>query len=210
MKNRGLVSIIIMVLLCSMSLLSVISYADTTEFSDVNGHWAERYILSLMEKGAITGMPDGLFHPDDTVTIPQFVKIIMSGEYGEIEPINGDWASGYMQKAFDIGIIDLGDMENTSAITRHEAARLIHNSLLNIYDEVDESDTSIVNNFLDYPSSCKFCLGDFHGIVGQCYVKGIISGKPGPVFDGESSLTRAEACTIIMKMVEPQLRVPPV
>ena len=179
-------------------------FADNRDFPDIHGHWAEEYILALSEKGGITGMPDGNFHPKEEVTFLQFIKIIIGCEYGEIEPVDdGDWASGYLQKALEVGIIDSLKTE----FTRYDAARIIAESLKHIYNEEEADDTSIVERFEDYPG-CMSCRGAFHATVGQCYVKGIITGKPGLIFDADACLTRAEACIIIMKMIDPSLRVP--
>ena len=157
--------------------------------------------------GGIAGMPDGKFHPNEDVTFPQYVKIIIGSKYGEMAPLEGgDWASGYIEKALEVGIIDLSDLNNTGVISRNDAARIVANSLHYIYEE-EEVDPSPVEVFEDYPS-CKSCRSSFNDTVGQCYVKGIITGKPGPIYDGDAPLTRAEACTIIMKMIDLELRTP--
>ena len=209
MKNRNVVVVVLAAILLAM-ILPIEALSANKDFPDIHGHWAEKYILALAEKGGISGMPDGKFYPGETVTFPQFVKIIIGCEFGEIAPAEGgDWASGYIRKAVDVGIIDFADTENQEAITRYDAARIVAESLRYIYNEQEESDTSISQKFEDYPYSCKACRGSFEMTVGQCYVKGIITGRPGPVFDGDDSLTRAEACIIIMKMIDPTLRTPP-
>ena len=208
MKKKRIV-VLFLAFICIVTALPMDSIASGKDFPDVKGHWAEKYILELADKGGIDGMLDGSFHPNDTVTFPQYVKIIIGSEYGEIPPVeNGSWASGYMYKALEAGIIDFQDLENTEPITRNDAARIVANSLLYILSEEEAPDTSIVSVFEDYPT-CKSCRGFFDTIIGQCYVKGIITGKPGPVFDGEANLTRAEACIIIMKMHDHTLRTPP-
>jgi len=203
------VALLALAVVCLAAIIPVSSLAVAQDFPDVRTHWARDYILALAEKGGIAGMPDGSFLPEDNVTFPQFVKIIIGCEYGEIGPVDGgDWVSGFMQKAREVGIIDLTDMEYTGDITRNDAARVVADSLIHIYGEEAAADTSIVEEFEDYPS-CRSCLGFFHSVVGECYVKGIITGKPGPIFDGEANLTRAEACAIIMRMMDPSLRIPP-
>jgi len=199
---------IALVVICFAAVFPANCLAEDKDFPDIHGHWAEQYILALAERGGIAGMPDGSFHPNDLVTFPQFIKIIIGCEYGEMAPAEGgDWASGYMQKAVDVGIIDFTVLDYTENMTRLDAARIIASSLTFIYNEEEVADTSIVEEFEDYPS-CKSCRGDFHNIIGPCYVKGIITGRPGPVFDGDANLTRAEACIMIMKMMEPDLRSP--
>ena len=48
-------------------------------FSDVpTSHWAFRFIAELVERGAISGYPDGKFYPDKTVTREEFSKIMVT------------------------------------------------------------------------------------------------------------------------------------
>ena len=216
---------IILAIIITIAIFPINSLAKAKEFLDMKGHWAETYVAALVEKGGIAGMPDGLFHPSESMTFPQFVKIIVGNVYGDIEPIDSNWASGYMQKAMEIGIITPEDIEKSEAITRFEAVKIVHEALRNIYNETDVEDAYVyVRKFEDYPS-CKSCRGPFEGEIAQCYIKGIITGKPGtvtyddygveierhqgPLFDGEAGLTRAEGSIIIMKMIDPALRTPP-
>lgn len=49
---------------------------SNTGFSDVEGHWAEKYIQILSAHGAIGGYPDHTFRPDQTITRAEFAKIV--------------------------------------------------------------------------------------------------------------------------------------
>lgn len=42
--------------------------ADGVDFSDIEGHWAEEWILSAAAHGFIYGYPDGTFRPDQEIT----------------------------------------------------------------------------------------------------------------------------------------------
>lgn len=175
-------------------------------FPDTENHWGKPFIDALSEKGAVSGMGDGLFHPDDLVNLKQFVTIIISSQFGNQELVNEDWASGFMKLAVEKGILLAEDLENPDlAITRLTAVRICHESLLNIFNENDEQDTSAAPRDLIDFNSCRTCR--VH--VEQVYAKGIINGRPGCIFDGNAKLTRAEACTIIMKMIDASLRNPP-
>ena len=217
MKNinkRHIIFTIILTVIYSFTIFSPICNAAARDFPDIKGHWAEMYISRLVEKGAISGMPDGNFYPDGTVTISQLIRIIISSEFGDIAPTGNHWASGYIQKAIELVLIDGYEFSDETVfdlpVDRMQAAKIVTHTLSNILGEDFESNTSAVDRFLDYVPGCKACMGEFHSYVGQPYIKGIISGKPGPVFDGEAYLTRAEASVIIMKMLDRQLRIPPV
>jgi len=178
--------------------------------NDISGHWAESYIVAMSRNGVIAGMPDGSFRPDDSITLQQFVTLIMRCEYGEIDPVyGGDWASGYMHRALEYGIINHEDMANPGYISRFYAATIVHRALLNMYEEeVDVYVDDLVVMLQDQPA-CTACCNPYFSEVEQNYAMGIISGRPGAVFDGGANLTRAEACVLIMRMIEPRRRTPP-
>ena len=208
--RRNIIKVLSIAIILTLAVFTSGSLAADKVFPDMKGHWAEKYVSMLVEKGGITGMPDGRFYPEDPITFPQFVKIIIANKYGAIEPVNSHWASGYMQKALDLDIIFSDELGITRNISRFEAVRIVHNVLREIYGEEDAPDTTIVETFEDYPG-CKSCRAPYDQEIGQCYVKGIITGKPGevgPIFDGDAGLTRAESSIIIMKMIDPSLRVP--
>ena len=45
-------------------------------FSDVKGHWAEKYIDSAESKGWIKGYEDGTFKPDNPITRAEFITLV--------------------------------------------------------------------------------------------------------------------------------------
>lgn len=45
-------------------------------FTDIEGHWAEEYLITAKERGLVAGYPDGRCGPDDKVTRAQFVMIL--------------------------------------------------------------------------------------------------------------------------------------
>ena len=55
-----------------------LSETATHPFSDVSGHWAERYIATAVERGWIHGYPDGTFLPDQYITRTEAMKLINS------------------------------------------------------------------------------------------------------------------------------------
>ena len=46
-------------------------------FTDIQGHWAEDVIKTLAENGKVSGVGDGKFNPDGTVTRAEFLKMAM-------------------------------------------------------------------------------------------------------------------------------------
>ncbi|WP_174844512.1 chitobiase/beta-hexosaminidase C-terminal domain-containing protein, partial [Paenibacillus barengoltzii] len=45
-------------------------------FTDIAGHWAEDYIMRAVEKGFVSGYPDGTFEPNNPVTRAEFTVML--------------------------------------------------------------------------------------------------------------------------------------
>ena len=193
--------------------------ALASDLPDIRGHWGEGYITALMEKGAIDGMSDGKFYPDEKITLPQFIKIIISLNYGHPETLDGEhWASGYMRKAVEKDIIYPEELEFYDELTRYSAVRILNKTLTQVYNEpavefnTIEDEVIYLELFEDIQTNCYVCGYEPPEGLTQTYAKGIISGRPGqsgPIFDGDANLSRAEACVLIMRMIDPKLRTPP-
>ncbi|MBF8984917.1 S-layer homology domain-containing protein, partial [Lutibacter sp. B2] len=46
------------------------------DFSDINGHWAEKVIKDHHQKGFLTGYPDGTFKPDKKITRGELIRLV--------------------------------------------------------------------------------------------------------------------------------------
>ena len=49
---------------------------ENSPFSDIDGHWAKASILTLKEKGIISGYSDGTFRPDKSISRAEVATII--------------------------------------------------------------------------------------------------------------------------------------
>ncbi|MDY0236038.1 MAG: S-layer homology domain-containing protein, partial [Gudongella sp.] len=49
---------------------------ESNSFSDIEGHWANKYINSASQKGWVNGYPDGSFKPDQEITRAEFVTLV--------------------------------------------------------------------------------------------------------------------------------------
>ena len=58
------------------SRFDALSEPGDVKFSDVSGHWAEKYILSAAAKGWVKGYEDGTFKPDQYITRAEFVTLV--------------------------------------------------------------------------------------------------------------------------------------
>ena len=90
-------------------------------FTDIQGHWAEDVIKTLAENDKVSGVGDGKFNPDGTVTRAEFLKMAMDSlgivghayRDGEcLDATNDDWYCYYLQGALDKDIIPKEMIEN--------------------------------------------------------------------------------------------------
>jgi len=168
------------------------------------GHWASGYVNMLVDEGIITGMPDGNFHPSEQVTTCQFVTMIIRSHFGQIAPTGAHWASGYLSKAKQLNVIADMDISNADIpLDRRIAARIGYDALVNIFGEPDETDVTAAERLGDL-YACRSCVS----YISQIYTKGIMIGYPDSMFYGQKTLTRAEAATVVSKILKKSLREP--
>ena len=83
-------------------------------FSDVSSHWAETFIERLVDRGSISGFPDGTFRPQNSLTRAEYAALIANsfdlprkvgaGTWLKDVPSNF-WAVSAIQKAAAMGFI---------------------------------------------------------------------------------------------------------
>ena len=106
-------------------------YRTVTVFPDVKpSHWAAGYInMAAKGKKVISGYPDGLFHPDQTVTTGQAVTILLRMLGYKDENIGGIWPDSYMATGATAGLTDGVGTNGNAPLTRAKAAQLFLNLL---------------------------------------------------------------------------------
>lgn len=122
----------------------------TSEFIDIDGHWAKEFIVIANNLGIVNGTGDGCFAPDGLITREQAAKIIYGAlTYGKENVISlenekfadDEYIADYARQAVyymkESGIIS-GKGENkfapTDNLTRAEAAKMIYGAI-NHYEE---------------------------------------------------------------------------
>lgn len=53
-----------------------LNLVEGSDFTDIKGHWAEKYIASTAKTGSLKGYGDGLFRPDEAITRAEFVTVM--------------------------------------------------------------------------------------------------------------------------------------
>lgn len=182
--------------------------AQSALFSDTNASdWYYPHMEMLVNKGGINGYDDGTFKPNDTITNAEFVKIIVGIVNGECSQGTTHWAENYMNKAVELGIV-LAD-EYTSEkydepMKRQNMAKVVSRTMDKIFHEnIVENTEEYTDRITDWEDTCSVCKPD----VAQAYAKGVIAGMPDGSFAGRSFATRAEAITMIVRLIDKDYRV---
>ena len=169
--------------------------------TDIAGHWAEKTIQNLVGLGIVNGYEDNTYRPEDSVTKGEYIKLLMSvtssgtsSNFTQYKDVNASWAKGYISRAIELGICDNINSEETvfgvdSPITRAEAASLMGRLLA--------SDKSGTPSFSDTSEIPDWAINPVFASVEL----GLIAGNDDGSFKPLNNLTRAEAATIIERIL---------
>ena len=169
--------------------------------TDISGHWAEATILKLVEAGVIDGYDDNTFRPQNGVTKAEFIKLMLAADGVKIqdgftayEDVNKHWAKNNIYTAITLGLCDNINESATafgadSIIKRVEAAAMM--------GRLKGAGMSGTPSFPDTDSIPEWALNPVYA----CEALGLMNGMEDNSFAPENSLTRAEAATIVERIM---------
>ncbi|MDR1131609.1 MAG: S-layer homology domain-containing protein [Oscillospiraceae bacterium] len=215
--------VLVTALLLAALLQLPFSAARALSFPDVkSGDWFAEDVALLTQLGIINGMDDGLFHPNDRVRRGEFMKMLtIAGEYlySTTPPKGIHWSESYWNALNDAGVLEVVETnanevqtayplipltfaELDKTINRYEMAFLINRIVYLVYYEnqmalADSSGDSFSNHIADYSAM----NAAYRGSVEQVYMKGILTGYTDTSFQGDNTLTRAEAARVITRLL---------
>lgn len=178
--------------------------SGVVQLSDIGKHWGKSSIERLVGMKAIAGYPDGTFKPDKTISFAEFLKIAVTSVEKNVKSSEqgSHWASGVYATAIEKGIIKSNEFKGTkerfdSTITREDMALILVR-----LNEISQGNTKVDT------SKAKAMIQDYSKIasnrtyyVEQAYQKGLLKGK-GDGFDPKGNLTRAEAATAVINLLD--------
>ncbi len=164
--------------------------AFAAAFPDLEGHWAEAPIAQLIADGTINGYEDGLFHPEDTVTRAEFVKMIGKGPtlYTQDFPdVPSDhWAYDYVMSS-GLDAVD-GFFLPDTPITRQDVLTLIWKRGGSVTGVLAPA---VITSQSTNPDAAAWA-----------YTNGILCGDNGLNLRLSDTLTRAEAAALVVRARE--------
>lgn len=202
MRKRSWMLFVALGLCCTLLLPTPALGAKS--FSDTKGHWAVTYITDLANKGYINGYPDGTFKPDKTMTRAEFTTaLIISLDVVPGTPSGNSysdtkthWARKYIEEAVERGILVPSESPKglgpDDSILRSQAAAMLVRAL-----ELAPSSGAL--KFTDADQVERSLYRDH---VKAAYDAGIISGFPDGSFEPFREMTRAQVCTVLIKMLD--------
>lgn len=172
-------------------------------FTDIAGHWAKGAILSAAGH-FVNGYPDGTFRPDAAITRAEFTIMLanvlkLEGSssapaFADSEQIGG-WAKQDIANAVEAGIVGGytdGSFRPNARITRAEMATMVARALKL------PADSGATTGFADHKDIPNWAKGAIEAVQEQ----GIMNGRGGNKFVPNDTATRAEAVTLLMRILE--------
>lgn len=177
---------------------------------DVAGHWAAPYINQMLEKGILTGYPDGTFLPDNSISREEFAAVLARAKglkaLASASPYFADvgpdtWSYGNIQALVEAGILHPADyggiLQPGAAITRIEIATMLVRAA-GLEDETAKK-ADLVYFSDSMPSWAK-------GYVTVALNHGLVAGYEDATFRCQGQASRAEAGLMVLRMIDPKVR----
>ena len=188
--------------------IEVIAPAETAEvnFTDIAGHWAEDTISTLTKFHYVNGVSNEAFAPNDKLSRAQFIKmaadlydadeVAYDGKWQDVKAES--WFAEPLMRADKLGIIPEamkkdGKILPDNAITREEAAAIAAKVAMDRGAKKGKS-----KSFGDSEKISDWARESVDAAVST----GMITGYKEGDYKPQDNLTRAEAATILMRMLE--------
>ncbi|HEY8449880.1 MAG TPA: S-layer homology domain-containing protein, partial [Bacillota bacterium] len=178
---------------------------------DLAGHWAAPAVEALVARGVLTGYPGGQFRPEQAVTRAEWVKMLVIAVAQPLPPSvlqgtrprfddvpAGHWARPFIEAAWEFGWIEGAAGERFGPdrpITRAEVAASLVRAV-----RLPEGSGGGVAGFVDadqIPAWAK-------PAVEAAQAATLLTGYPDGTFRPLASLARAEAATLLARLLRMQ------
>lgn len=181
-----------------------------TVFSDLSpDHWAHDDIMYMVERGILSGYPDGTFKPNNTISRAEFAKImVLALELETIRPVTptftdvgtDHWAYEVVESArnYLTGYLNTRTGEYSfdpggKAVREDVAVAIVK---AKGYGDTP-ANLSLLNQFPDQGEISPELRNHVAIAVELGYMRGTDRG-----FEPQKALTRAEACTLLSRIMQ--------
>ncbi len=176
-------------------------------FADMKDHWAKNDVEMLANKWIVNGKTSDTFAPDAPITRAEFATLLVRS-LGFVETkadgfkdvSSKDWfagAAGAAQKAGLINGYEDGTFQPDAKITREQLVSMMIRAIHAGGKEV-KADASLLNRFSD-----RLQISDWSKeAVSQALSANLIQGMSEDTFAANENATRAQAATILKRMLQ--------
>lgn len=199
----------IMVVVMALSLIiGITSNASAPKLTDIKGHWAESDISILVSKGIINGKGNGIFDPQGTIKVSEFIKLCVAvlGDTYDTSSYTY-WAKPYINRALELGLVYEGQFTNyEKPITREEMSYIAFETHRKIRPIGDGLFTQAPTAGVD---DLHLCTSDTYKYsVEKIVLSGIMRGMLNNLFEPLGKSTRAEASVVVLRLIDEDRRKP--
>lgn len=171
--------------------------AVIADYTDVTGHWAEKFIDKLSDEGIVQG-DDGSFRPDSYVNVDEFLKMTVTAMGIEVTPQQQNWSEPYIKAALDHRLIYSDEFDSYSRPIKRSEIAMICVRAIGADQVTGDLRTTLISKISDYYD----IYNNEKEYVLAAYANKLLYGYEDNSFRSNSSTTRAEACVIICRMMD--------
>lgn len=210
-KLTALILVLCLALICTGCTAFAAAPDPTEAFSDIGQHWARSAIRYCLENGYMSGVGDGLFKPNGTVTRAQAVQVLyrMAGSPDiseqpapSFKDMEGHWAQTAVAWANDAGIVSGIGAESfapNAAVIREQTALMFKNYREYSLGEPVTLAGSYINRYKDRGLVSSWAVSAMNWAVQS----GVMSGSGPDTLSPKGNCTRGQLAQIIKNYFEP-------
>jgi VCBS repeat-containing protein len=182
------------------------------EFADVSSHWAKDAVNNMGSRMVVTGIGNGSYEPDRSITRAEFATIVVralglaqsTGESGFGDVSLSDWFNGYVGTATAYGLItgyDSTSYHPNEPITREQAMTILARAMKKTGLGVTLTDSEIASFLAAYTDGCAVS-GYAKTSVAACLKTGVINGRSASTLSPKGYVTRAEVAVMVQRLLQ--------
>lgn len=202
---RKIINIVLILALLTGLCVPALAATPTPTFTDVSSDkWYYTWVTKAAQQGWVSGVGDGRFDPEGSVTFAQFALMLDRALYPDdidSQPAGAQWWTAACEVAAKHGLFPITDMairDNwnnvaNTPIEREQMAQMMYNALV---------DKGIkLPSYEEYSAAAKRITDiadvDNYVAVTACYTIGLLNGNDSGNFAPRAPMTRAQACVVL-------------
>ncbi len=182
---------------------------EKVELWDIQGHWAQQWIEQAVTLGIVHGYSDQTFQPDKEVNRQEFVALLVRALKPSLEASAHKFADSQQIAAWAVDEISIameagwiagypdGAFRPHANMNRAEMTAIVVRSL-DLLEQAEDEGSAGSTGFLDESSIPKWVRGHVIAAVNHDLIK----GRSGKRFAANGIVTRAEAVTMMIRLLD--------